>query len=163
MVRYRQPDGRDTQPVLDAIDSYLPKIIRRSPKPWVKLIDREAVINHIATAANAYIVDETFLVLYEYGIPWHSGSVWLNETLVLALKPGGEFKQVTDFLELKAQHHNARIAVVGTGLAIVDEALARVYEGLGFTRSIITLTKDIPECAETYSERSPLSGKPMQH
>lgn len=154
MVSYRVPSAEDGDKVLQAITTYLAKIKDRSSKEWVQLIDFDAVVDYLGTADNVYIVDEKFLVMYEVGIPWHTKTTWLNEKIVIAIEPGGDFQSVTDFLELKAEEAGAELVVVGTALAISDRALARVYERLGYKPSIITLTKRIASNVRRFIRRA---------
>lgn len=125
-----------------ACNSYLRDIKARSKKAWVKGIDLWKVLAAIKDAkGDVWIVDETYLVWFEAGVPWHSNAVWINEKLMLALKPGGNFQSVIDFLLDAKEAHGAELVVVGTALALSDRALAKIFEKAGFTQAIITLTK----------------------
>lgn len=142
MVRYRKLEADDAQWIVSACREYLDKIVARSNKQWVHHIDFNKVIEYIADAEDAYIVEEKFLVLYDIVTPWFTSSRWLAEKLVLSLATGGDFTNVTDFLEERARAEDAVLIGVGTSLAISDRALARCYSQRGFKGEVQSLFKE---------------------
>lgn len=142
MVASRKLEAKDAQWVVNAARQSLDKVMARSDKLWVKYIDFNKVIEYIADAEDAYIVEDKFLVIYELLTPWYADSLWLAERLVLALDTGGNFTDVTDFLEERARAEGAVLIGVGTALAISDRALARCYTKRGYSGELLSLFKE---------------------
>lgn len=132
----------DWELVLPACRATIEYVQARAAKEWVKDLDLEKVVETI-NEADAWIVDETYLVMYVVDTPWYGNKPWLLEQLVLALKPGGDFSAVTDFLEDRARAEGCSFCVVGTALAPSDKALARLYTRQGYQGEVITLTKEL--------------------
>lgn len=142
MKSYRPAGPADKPRIEEACRTYLARIKKRSKKAWVQGINIDKVLADLFSSwGDVWIVDDTFLVWFETGVPWHSDALWLNEKLMLALSPGGDFQSVIDFLEDAADAHGAERIVVGTALALSDRALAKIFEKAGFSQAIITLTK----------------------
>ncbi len=128
--------------MLPACKATLEYIKSRETKKWIKTISLERVIETI-NEGPAWIVDEHYLVMFMVDTPWYADEPWLMEQLVLSLAPGGNFSAVTDFLEDQARAEGCRIVTVGTALAPVDKALARLYIRQGYEGEVITLTKEL--------------------
>lgn len=142
MVASRKLEAEDAQWIVTAAKRSLDKVMARSDKLWVKHIDFNKVIEYIADAEDAYIVEDKFLVIYDLVTPWYTNSLWLAERLVLALDTGGNFTDVTDFLEERARAEGAVLVGVGTALAISDRALARCYSQRGYSGELLSLFKE---------------------
>lgn len=142
MARYRKVERKDASAIVLAVHDIIERVQERGSKVWTKFIEADEVLDYISETDYAYIVEDTFLVIYEIGSPWYTTARFLNEKLVLALKPGGNFTDVTDFLEERRRAEDAVLTVVGTALAISDRALVRLYSREGFTGEVITLVKE---------------------
>lgn len=134
----------DAARIESALRTYHAKIEHRITKVWFKFVDVDHVLTLITSGeANAFIVDNSYLVVVDVGIPWYSKSVILvEEQMVLKLLDGGApFTSVTDFLHLVGEQHKAAAMVAGTALAPVDEAVARLYQRQGFSVQCQSLAK----------------------
>lgn len=129
------------------LDKHLQKLSsRRNTKAWVKYIDLDRGVSHIIySAENAWIVGDAYLVVYNIAAPWFikEGVEFLNEELVLALVPGGNFSDVSDFLQRKAKEAGAKLAQVGTALSTSDKVLASLYQSQGFHQEAVSLVKEV--------------------
>lgn len=131
---------RIAQAVISCIDTVKATV----DKAIAKNVDATAVMSYIIGSDNAWLVDDTFLVMFHVGTPWYSPSniIELREELVLRLKPGLDFSVVPAFLEQRAEAEGVCLTAVGTALASSDDALATKYEEQGFRREATLLIKE---------------------
>lgn len=141
---------RPVYPLLDIYDikSRVKEVVanchKNNKKSWVKYIDADTVIEHIIEHEHSYIVEESFLVLYDVGTPWFAkDELFLNDKLALRIRPGADFSAVPKFLVDRAKAAGAVIAGAGTSLSDNDKALAAKYEDEGFAIEAFVLTKAI--------------------
>jgi len=110
------------------------------------LMDVDTAVEAIYNFDHAYIVADTYLVVYDISAPWFAKpqDTVLGELLVLRLAASGDtgFSVVPAFLEARAREAGCRLAVVGTALAKADAALASLYQRHGFKAEAITLVKE---------------------
>lgn len=106
-------------------------------------LDVEEALRFLFGSANAYIVADTYLVVYQVGTPWFTNKVFLSEQLVLKLGGNATFAVVTEFLTRHGREAGAVLAEAGTALARSDAALASLYQDGGFTPACIALTKEL--------------------
>lgn len=106
-------------------------------------LDERRALRWIFDNDNAYIVDESYLVLYEVFVPPYSLNPVLSEQFVLSLDGPSSLESVVEFLEHAARATKARMIYVGTALALSDRALAAQYEKHGFRREGTLLTKEL--------------------
>jgi hypothetical protein len=113
-------------------------------KAIAKRLSDHAVMSYIIASENAWIVDDTYLVVYDVVTPWYAPKEIkdLREVLVLRLRPGSDFSRVPEFLAQRTAAEGASLAAVGTALARSDDALAVKYEQSGFRREAILLTRE---------------------
>lgn len=107
------------------------------------ILDVPTTLRSLYAFDHAYIVEDSFLVVYDVGAPWYSQDAILSELLVLRLLPGSSFTAVADFLTNAAREAGAKLAAVGTALAKSDAALASLYSKNGFTEAARSLVKEI--------------------
>ena len=127
--------------VIECIDS----VRQENDKAIAKRLDEEAVMSHIISSPNAWLVDDTFLVVYSIVTPWYAprNSFELREELVLRIEPSNKpFSVVPEFLAQRAEAEGVVLTAVGTALARSDDALATKYEQHGFLREATLLTKE---------------------
>lgn len=131
--------------IVVAVHKQVAKTKARSKKRWTHYISADSVLEEIFSTENAYIVGETFLVLYNVGVPWYAPEdvKFLEEKLVLNLGGAADFSVVPAFLEQRAEAEGAYLVGVGTALAISDRSLCRVYSRYGFHPEVVTLIKEI--------------------
>lgn len=138
----------DTARVEAALRTYHDKIKHRITKVWFKFVDVDHVLTLITSGeANAFIVDNSYLVVVDVGTPWYSRTaIIVEEQMVLRLDGGAApFTSVTEFLQRVSDQHSADLTVVGTALAPVDEAVARLYQRQGFRTQCQSLAKPSKE------------------
>lgn len=133
-------------------DYYLIRGILKSLIRKLQAADRKAIYSHLDLDAamqslyqfdHAYVVNESYLVVYELGIPWYSSSLMLSEQLVLQLSSNSDFAVVPSFLEQAGREAGASLVETGTALAKSDAALASLYKRAGFTQAALALTKEL--------------------
>ncbi len=127
--------------VLQCIDT----VRLTNDKAIAKRLDEEAVMSHIISSPNAWLVDDTFLVVFSIVTPWYAprNSFELREELVLRLDHSDKpFSLVPEFLAQRAAAEGVVLTAVGTALARSDDALATKYEQHGFLREATLLTKE---------------------
>lgn len=113
-------------------------------KAWYKYIEVDTTLETIYDADNAWIIDESYLTMFDICTPWYSKSILVvEEMIVLRLKPGGDFANVPAFLERKGREAGAKLVCVGTALARTDAALASVYKEYGYRTETHILLKEI--------------------
>jgi hypothetical protein len=138
-----QPDdyARIAVSVIQCIDT----VRLTNDKAIAKRLDEEAVMAHIISSPNAWLVDDAFLVVYSVVTPWYAprNSFELREELVLRLDHSDKpFSLVPEFLAQRAEAEGVVLTAVGTALARSDDALAAKYEQHGFLREATLLTKE---------------------
>lgn len=140
----RRIEERDVGAIVAAVYRQVAKTHERSKKRWTRYICAESVLEEIFASENAYIVGETYLVLFNIGTPWYApqGVLFLEEKLVLNIGGAADFSVVPAFLEQKAEAENVQLTGVGTALAVSDRALCRVYSNYGFVPEVVTLIKE---------------------
>jgi hypothetical protein len=127
--------------VIECIDN----VRQENDKAIAKRLDEEAVMSHIISSPNAWLVDDTFLVVYGIVTPWYAprNSFELREELVLRLTHNSSsFSVVPEFLAQRAEAEGVVLTAVGTALARSDDALATKYEHHGFRREATLLTRE---------------------
>jgi hypothetical protein len=117
----------------------------RPAKAFLKFINVDTVMSGLyADDVNAYIVEETYLVVYDIVSPWYNSEITLlEEMLVVRLVPGSDFSCVPAFLERVATEAGATLVCAGTALARIDAALASVYHKHGFQTETHLLIKEL--------------------
>jgi len=125
-----------------AIEATLTKLLRKSDKQWLRLVEPNGTFIRLFYADHCYVVEESFLVYYEVGVPWYATDRVLSEQLVLRLRPGADFDCVPRFLEQEALRHGCRLVIAGTAFAVSDGALTRMYGRRGFRPEATTLVKE---------------------
>lgn len=121
------------------------KLQRSKRKAMYDLLDIDAAMASIYEFDDAYIVADSYLVIYALVQPWFAaeGVSLLTELLVVRVAvSGADFTVVPAFLEGAAREAGCKLAVVGTALAKADNALASLYIRSGFKAETITLTKE---------------------
>lgn len=130
---------------LPLIRQHLTRIDRSAHKAWMQFATPDSTLDGIRALAEqqgAWIVDERYLVLVDAGSPWYnSGVTVLEELMVLALVPGGDFRKVTEFLDQVAAARGCDFISSGTALATSDRALSRLYMRAGYDVAGTMLTK----------------------
>ncbi|USN16845.1 hypothetical protein BABAYKA_00420 [Brevundimonas phage vB_BpoS-Babayka] len=140
----RKVEERDVGRIVAAVYKQVEKTKARSKKRWTHYISADSVLEEIFSTDNAYIVGETYLVLYNIGTPWYAPPdvLFLEEKLVLHIGGGAGFSVVPAFLEQRAEAEGVHLVGVGTALAISDRSLCRVYSRYGFNPEVVTLIKE---------------------
>lgn len=144
-VKQQPYSGKDADRIESALLPYRTKTALR--KDWFHLVDVDKVLDAVLTGdENSCIVDDSYLVVFAVGRPWYGSTVLVEEKLVLRL-PGAtaSFSSVTALLDRIAASTSAAGVVVGTALAPVDEALARLYKRQGYSTQSQSLAKFIQE------------------
>lgn len=108
-----------------------------------RYLDVDVAMSSIYEFEHAYIVADSFLVIYSVEAPWYSNDLFLHERLVLRLMKSAPFGVVTQFLTSAAVEAGAVLAAAGTALAKSDAALASLYIKDGFSPEGLTLVKEI--------------------
>lgn len=130
---------------LPLIRQHLVRLHESGHKAWMGFANPEDTLDGIrllASQSGAWIVDDTYLVLIDSGSPWYNPNVSvLEELMVLALVPGGDFRSVTKFLDQVAAARGCDFISSGTALATSDRALSRLYMRSGYTVAGTMLTK----------------------
>lgn len=114
-------------------------------KGWYQHLDRALVVQAIYSGeVRSKIIAGTYLLAYQVYRPWFSGAACIDECLTLKVFDGpGVLSDCTGYLEaLAGAVGGPAIVQVGTLLTVHDEALAVRYEGLGYHRALIGLTKE---------------------
>lgn len=123
----------------------LQEVKAKARKGWVLHATPESAYAGLQdqhTVGNVFVIDEHYLVAVAHGSPWYNQDiVILEEVMVLALVPGGNFRSVTDFLDMEAHRRGASFIASGTALATSDRALSRLYARAGYTPDGTMLTK----------------------
>lgn len=131
---------RIAKEVLQCIDT----VERHIDKAIAKQLDANEVMADIISSDNAWLVEDTYLVMYQVVNPWYAPKeiLHLSEKLVLRLKPGLDFAIVPKFLAWRQEVEGCCLTAVGTALASSDDTLASKYEQHGFRREAILLIKE---------------------
>lgn len=127
------------------LEVMITKLQRDMRKPMYRYLDLDAAMAGIYDFDDAYIVADSYLVIYVIIQPWwaEQGVHMLAEQLVLSLSVGrADFAVVPEFLEAQAREAGCMLAGVGTALARSDTALASLYLRHGFQPCATTLAKD---------------------
>lgn len=114
-------------------------------KAITRRLDEQSVMSHVISSHNAWLVEDTFLVVYSVITPWYAprNSFELREELVLRITHNAiDFSVVPEFLAQRAEAEGVVLTAVGTALARSDDALATKYEQHGFLREATLLTKE---------------------
>lgn len=138
-----RPD--DYQRIATAVIECIEDMRESGDKAITRRLDEQSVMSHIISSPNAWLVQNTFLVVYSIVAPWYAprNSFELREELVLRITPSNDpFSVVPAFLEQRAEAEGVVLTAVGTALARSDDALAAKYEQHGFLREAILLTKE---------------------
>jgi hypothetical protein len=128
-----------------AMELHLAKMLKwPNHKAWLKYIDIETCLKHFYASEYAFIIDDAFLVVYDFITPWYAKAavVYLEETIILRLVPGGNIENVVAFLERARNEAGARLVCTGTALARTDAALASIYHKLGFNTETVILVRE---------------------
>jgi hypothetical protein len=134
----------EAQLISDVMRAYASRISHYANKQWFKGVDLEYVLAQILCGRVHAALLPHYLVVFDLGQVWYNKTLLcVEEKLVLAVSPGGQLREVTDFLEYIARVNDATLVGVGTALAHDDRALSRMYSRLGYQPSGVTLTKRI--------------------
>lgn len=121
-------------------------LILAGTKVMAKDFDADKTLRFLL--ANSYMdLVHGYLVCYAIDLPWYATKPVLTELLVLRVRNGGKFQDVTDHLEAQAKRHQCPYVAAGTTLAASDELLARAYQGKGYSPGAIQMVKEIDLCA----------------
>lgn len=133
----------DDYPLIHAALNDLCQRLKANPsKAMYRFLDAEVAIRSVFAFDHAYIVAETYLVVFDLSTPWYSLELFLHELLVLRLTGGAGFGVVPEFLSKSASEAGAKLAAAGTALAKSDAALASLYQRYGFVEAARTLVKE---------------------
>ena len=131
----------------DSIRSAISIAVSAGSKAWMRLIDVEQGTARLFRGEiPSFIVAETYLLVAAPCTPWYSGddTKVLSEHIVIKVYDGpGKFQDVVGALHALAHHWGCQGICVGTALAPIDNALARLYERHGFTKQAFELFKEI--------------------
>lgn len=128
--RCRLPDANDKSRIEGAINGALVSVSKES---LGSLASPERMLYSILSReVNSKVVDDSYLVVYDYGIPWYSNKMFLFELMVLKIGSGGSFEAVTDLLDDLAYEVDAKAIAVGSQLCRAPAALSRLYSRAGF-------------------------------
>jgi hypothetical protein len=143
MLQARKLGADDYYLIRGILKALIRKLQASGRKAIYKHLDLEKSMAELFQFDHAYVVEESYLVVYELGIPWYSSSLFLSEQLVLQLSSKSDFSVVTRFLEQAGREAGAALAEAGTALAKHDAALASLYEEAGFIKAAFALTKEL--------------------
>lgn len=133
----------------EAVRIALWKAVGKSTKKWVEEVDLPTAYSRIISGEyQAFLVEDTYLILADVVTPWYTkpDTLTLSEMLVLRVYDGpGKFKDIPRALSLLAGVVGAGAIVVGTALANNSRALQRMYMREGFQPSAVELYKLIKE------------------
>lgn len=131
----------------EVIRSAISMTVKAGTKEWLRLIDLKRGTDRIIKGeVPAFIVSETYLLVAAPAVPWYGADDTrvLAEHMVLKVYNGpGKFQDVIQAMHGLARHWNCRGICVGTALAPVNDALARMYQRHGFTKQAYELFKEI--------------------
>jgi len=134
----------EAQLISGVLRTYADRIVHYANKQWFKGVDTEFVLAQILGGHVHAALLPHYLVVFDLGNVWYNKTLLcVEEKLVLAVSPGGQLREVTDFLEYIARVNGANFVGVGTALAHDDRALSRMYSRLGYQPSGVQLTKRI--------------------
>lgn len=104
---------------------------------WYRAVDTALVAERIRNGSvRHFLVDETYVLVYDVGSPWYSWETMIEEMLVVRLATGtGTIDGVVSVLVALAAVHGAQGIVVGNSLARYPRALERLYTRHGFQAS----------------------------
>lgn len=141
----RLVNDKDYSTILAALQDGVAELISSGTKPIAKAMDpAKAAAYLVQYNEHSYIVDETYLVCYQLGVPWFSEDLCLGEMTVARLTTqGGKFSAVTDFLKAEAERHGCKWVIAGTLLSSQDGLLSKLYERRGFSPSLRQLTLEV--------------------
>lgn len=126
-----------------ALNDLVRKLQARGHKVIHQRLDVATAMRSLYDFEHAYIVADSFLVVFDVSQPWYSKDVFLHELLVLRLMGSADFQVVTDFLEASAREAGASMVAAGTALARSDRALASLYSKQGYVEAALALVKEI--------------------
>lgn len=140
----RRITPEDYQAIATNVLSCIDMLENLDSKAIYSRLDAHRVMTHIITSENAWLVDESYLVVFSVVTPWYAPLEILDirEELVLKLKPEADFSCVPAFLEQRRETEGASLVAVGTSLAKSDSALAAKYEQHGFRTEAYLLIKE---------------------
>ena len=140
---FRKIEERD----FDSIRSAIRITVSEGSKAWMNLIDlKEGTDRLFRGEIPSFIVAETYLLVAAPAVPWYANDDTrvLSEHIVIKVYDGpGKFQDVVGALHALARYWDCRAICVGTALAPVDNALARLYARYGFTKQAYELIKEI--------------------
>ncbi|WWO60250.1 acetyltransferase [Xanthomonas phage SB3] len=126
----RPPTPNDAERIERAIVQALRSVSKES---LGSLASPEKMLYSILSGeARSVVVEESYLVVYDYGIPWYSNKMFLFELMVLKIGTEGSFSDVTDILDHLADQVDAKAIAVGSQLCKAPAALSRLYSRAGF-------------------------------
>lgn len=140
----RRITAKDYERIAIAVLSCIEKVQATSDKAIAKSLHENSVMAHIIQSDNAWIVEDSYLVVFSVVTPWWAPYKYfeIREELVLKLSAEGDFSCVPAFLEQRRAAEGASLTAVGTALARSDDALAAKYEQHGFRREATLLIKE---------------------
>lgn len=142
MLSARRITYRDYDTIRAALTSMVANMQQRGTKLIHSILDVDEAMEALYTF-DSFIVEDSFLVVYDVGNPWYSTDLILNELLVLRLNDKADFSVVPAFLEQQALEAGCRIIAAGTALARHDRSLEYLYSSHGFKTEAFTLTKEL--------------------
>lgn len=141
----RRIGPEDYQKIAVAVIQCIDTMRKEGGKAITRRLDEQSVMTHIISSQNAWLLEDTFLVVYSIVTPWYApcNSFELREELVLRITHNSrDFSVVPEFLAQRAEAEGVVLTAVGTALARSDDALATKYEQHGFLREATLLTKE---------------------
>lgn len=142
-MRARIVDGDDYDKIYHALVK-LEEDYKLNPVKGIhKILSADIAFDNLVNMENVWIVEESYLVVFDIGIPFYSDALVLQELLVLRLS-SGDFSCVTAFMEQQAREAGCAMVVAGTALTHCDKALASLYHRYGFKTEALTIVKELP-------------------
>lgn len=143
-VRARKLAQGDYLLLKTVLEKHHKKLVRSKRKLWFKYINVDKCLRFFYQCEHAYIVDDTYLVIYDIINPFYAdeGITYIQEVIVLRLVAGADFSAVTTFLERSRVEAGAVAIGAGTALARNDRALASLYQQEGYEVCTLLLMKE---------------------
>lgn len=148
--KYAPFSAADAERIYAALRAALSSADHHTNKAWLKAADVDHVLSLILDGeVSAAIVEDSYLVVFDHGVPWYSKDVrMVEELLVVKLHlslTGVSLRAVTRFLEAVAKATDSSYVVAGTAFSRGDAALARMYSVDGYHQEAVTLVKQVKE------------------
>lgn len=137
-VPTRVPERSEVWRWLPPIQTFFEKHRRIRPDyHWYSIVDPFVVLAHVGThAVRSFVVNETYLLVYDVSEPWYTRKRIVEEMLVVKVYDGpGKFDDVLTVLESIRTAHGAVGIAAGNSLARYPRALERMYTRRGYQPS----------------------------